>query len=91
MKNSKPQLLQNFKFKVEVTNADQHQRLKEHCDLLLPYLRKKLFNGKIDILIEEKEMTEKQTIYSPLDKLNYMVEQNPNLVTLYKEFDLEIS
>lgn len=91
MKSSKPQLLDNFKFKVEVTNADQHQRLKEHCDLLLPYLRKVLLNGKVDILIEEKEMAEKQAIYSPLDKLNYMVAQNPNLVALYKEFDLEIS
>lgn len=91
MRSSKIELYKNYKFKVIVTNADQHQRLDDEKDLLLPYLRSKLRNSYIDMIIEESEPLPRQTIFSPLDKLNYMVKNNPNILTLYKEFDLEIS
>ncbi len=90
MKNCTLELKENFKFKVVVTNADQQQRLRDRKDSLLPYLRARLNNTHIDMEIEVMEAIAKEAIFSPLDKLNYIVSKNPNIVTLYKEFDLEI-
>ncbi|MBO5721190.1 MAG: DNA polymerase III subunit gamma/tau [Bacteroidales bacterium] len=90
MKSCSIELKDNYKFRVQVTNADQHQRLKDRRDSLLPYLRKVLNNSYIDMEVVELAPVARKTIFSPLDKLNYMVGKNPNIVTLYKEFDLEI-
>ena len=91
MKRCTLELLDNFKIKVVVANADQCQRLKDRLDTLMPFLREKLSNTHINIEICETERVARTAIFSPLDKLNYMVGKNPNIVTLYKEFDLEIS
>lgn len=90
MKSCSLELLDNFRIKAVVANFDQFQRLKERLDSLLPYLRKRLSNTHIDIEIHETEATARTAIFSPLDKLNYMVGKNPNIITLCKEFDLEI-
>lgn len=84
------QLLPNFRFKVEVSNADQMQRLLDRKSSLLPYLRNNLGNTHIDMEVEETEISVRQTIFSPLEKLNYMIQKNPNLMTICKDFDLEI-
>ena len=90
MKSCTLELTDNYKFKVVVTNADQQQRLNDRRDSLLPYLRTLLNNTFIDMEICVSAPLARKTIFSPLDKLNYMVGKNPNIVTLYKEFDLEI-
>ena len=90
MKSCSLELKENHKFKVVVTNADQQQRLNDRRDSLLPYLRTELKNTFIDMEIHVSAQQARKTIFSPLDKLNYMVGKNPNIVTLYKEFDLEI-
>ena len=90
MKSCNLQLLSNFRFKVEVSNADQMQRLLDRKTSLLPYLRNSLGNTYIDMDVEEVEITVKRTIFSPLEKLNYMMQRNPNLMTICKDFDLEI-
>ena len=90
MKSCSLELKENYKFKVVVTNADQQQRLNDRRDSLLPYLRSELRNTHIDMEIHVSAPIARQAIFSPLDKLNYMVSKNPNIVTLYKEFDLEI-
>jgi DNA polymerase-3 subunit gamma/tau len=90
MKSCNLQLLPNFRFKVEVSNADQMQRLLDRKSSLLPYLRNSLGNTYIDMEIEEAEIAVRRTIFSPLEKLNYMMQKNPNLMTICKDFDLEI-
>lgn len=90
MKSCNLQLLPNFRFKVEVSNADQVQRLLERKTSLLPYLRNSLGNTYIDMEVEEAEIAVRRTIFSPLEKLNYMMQKNPNLMTICKDFDLEI-
>lgn len=84
------QLLPNFRLKVEVSNADQMQRLLDRKSSLLPYLRNNLGNTHIDMEVEETEISVRRTIFSPLEKLNYMIQKNPNLMTICKDFDLEI-
>lgn len=90
MKSCNLQLLPNFRFKVEVSNADQMQRLLDRKSSLLPYLRNSLGNTYIDMEVEETEIAVRRTIFSPLEKLNYMMQKNPNLMTICKDFDLEI-
>ncbi|MBR5324323.1 MAG: DNA polymerase III subunit gamma/tau [Muribaculaceae bacterium] len=90
MKNCSIELKENYMIKVVVTNADQQQRLNDRRDSLLPYLRSALKNTYINMEVSVSAPSMRKTIFSPLDKLNYMVSKNPNIVTLYKEFDLEI-
>ena len=90
MKSCFVELMDNFKIKVVVTNADQQQRLRDRRDSLLPYLRSVLKNTYIDMEVHVSASSARRTIFSPRDKLNYMATRNPNIATLYKEFDLEI-
>ena len=90
MKSCSVELMDNFKIKVVVTNADQQQRLRDRRDSLLPYLRSVLKNTYIDMEVHVSASSARRTIFSPRDKLNYMATRNPNIATLYKEFDLEI-
>ncbi|MEG2164045.1 MAG: DNA polymerase III subunit gamma/tau [Bacteroidales bacterium] len=91
MKHSLPVLLDDFRFEVKVSNADQRTRLNDRRDTLIPFLKTLLGNTHIAMMVSEAEISEKQHIFSPLDKLNYMVSQNPEISQLYKAFDLEIS
>lgn len=91
MKQSLPVLLDDFRFEVKVANIDQRTRLNDRRDTLMPFLKSRLANTHIEIIVSEAEAPEKQRIFSPLDKLNYMAEQNPDILDLYKTFDLEIS
>lgn len=90
MKRCTLELQDNFIVKVVVANADQLQRLKERADSLLPYLRKRLNNSHIDMVVYEAEATVRAAIFSPLDKLSYMASKNPNILTICNELDLEI-
>lgn len=91
MKRCTLELQDNFIVKVVVANANQLQRLKERADSLLPYLRKRLNNSHIDMVVYEAEASMRTAIFSPLDKLSYMASKNPNILTICNELDLEIS
>lgn len=71
----------NSTIKVEVERA-KHE--------LLGYLRTALNNHDIDLSIEVNETAVKRYAYTPREKFEKLLEANPLLEELRKEFDLEI-
>ncbi len=57
---------------------------------LLGYLRDKLQNYDIDLSIEVNETETKRYVYTAREKYDKLVEKNPLLDTLRKEFDLDL-
>ncbi len=71
----------NHTIKTEVERA-KHE--------LLAYLREKLQNHEIDLNISVNEEAEKRYAYTPREKFEKLLEKNPLMEKLRKEFDLEI-
>lgn len=71
----------NHTIKTEVERA-KHE--------LLGYLREKLQNHEIDLNISVNEEAEKRYAYTPREKFEKLLEKNPLMEKLRKEFDLEI-
>jgi DNA polymerase-3 subunit gamma/tau len=57
---------------------------------LLGFLREQLNNYSIDLSIEVNEAEIKRYAYTPREKYDKLMEKNPLIETLRKEFDLEI-
>ncbi|MCH9659834.1 MAG: DNA polymerase III subunit gamma/tau [Bacteroidetes bacterium] len=71
----------NSTIKVEVERAKYE---------LLGYLREQLQNYDVDLSIEVNEEDVKRYAYTPREKFDKLVEKNPLIETLRKEFDLDI-
>lgn len=86
-----PDLQDNWAFEVVVNNPVQEQNLNENSLSILTYLRSKLKNSQIIMRIRISENNEKKLAYTPSEKFNLMMEDNPNLRKLRDEFGLELS
>ncbi|WP_452221950.1 DNA polymerase III subunit gamma/tau [Lacinutrix salivirga] len=75
---------------LEFPNATNKVELERQQYDLLGYIRKKLNNFDINLVIEVNEELEKKYAYSTREKFDLLNEKNPNLDTLRKTFDLDI-
>lgn len=91
MKMCLPETGDNYTLNVTVSNADQLKRLNDRKADIVAFLKNRLANTRINITIAEVEATEKQRIFSPRDKLEYMVGKNPGITNLCKDFGLELT
>ena len=57
---------------------------------LLTYMRKKLQNYNVDLVIDVNELQVKRYAYTDKEKYNKLVEKNPNLEALRQAFELDI-
>ena len=57
---------------------------------LLTYMRKKLKNYNVDLVIDVNELQVKQYAYTDKEKYEKLVEKNPNLEALRNAFELDI-
>ena len=57
---------------------------------LLTYMRKKLQNYTVDLVIDVNELQVKRYAYTDKEKYEKLVEKNPNLEALRKAFELDI-
>lgn len=90
MKLCLPKAVEGYNLEVTVSNADQLKRLNDKKADILVFLKARLSNTRIEINIVEGEAPEKQRIFSPRDKLEYMAEKNPEITSLCKELKLEL-
>ncbi|MGV9004999.1 MAG: DNA polymerase III subunit gamma/tau [Flavobacterium sp.] len=74
----------------ELPNEGSKIDFEREMHELLGYLRGKLHNHDIKIIVRVNEAIESKKAYTAQDKYNRMVEINPNLEVLKKLFDLEI-
>jgi DNA polymerase-3 subunit gamma/tau len=85
-----PILLTASDFEVVVNNPGQKERLEEHATDILTALRINLKNFTIRMQIRISENNEKKLAFTADEKFKLMAEQNPALMRLKNEFDLEL-
>lgn len=88
MSNSKPQLLNNFYFEVGVHNPGMQEELINNAIDILAVLRQKLQNTHIQMRVRIMESKEKHLAYTSAEKYQHMLEINPLIDKLRKDFDL---
>ena len=88
MSNSKPQLLNNFYFEVGVHNPGMQEELINNAIDILAVLRQKLQNTHIQMRVRIMESNEKHLAYTSAEKYQHMLEINPLIDKLRKDFDL---
>ena len=90
MINCKPKLQADFCFEVAVHNPGQREELINNSIYILPFLRKELNNGRVQMRIRIIEGNEKHLAYTSAEKYQHLLEINPLLAKLKDEFDLRL-
>ena len=85
-----PKLAENFKIHFTVPNKLMEDQFKKGRLGLLKFLRSKLNNYGIDILVTLNETVEKKFAYTPIEKYNKLKEKNPLLEKLRQTFELDM-
>tara|TARA_B110000967_G_scaffold207356_1_gene256497 strand:- start:15810 stop:17498 length:1689 start_codon:yes stop_codon:yes gene_type:complete len=85
-----PKLVANFKVSFTVPNKLMEEQFKKGRPKLLNFLRERLNNYGISILVKLNETVEKKFAYTPLEKFNKMKEMNPLLEKLRQTFELDM-
>jgi DNA polymerase-3 subunit gamma/tau len=85
-----PKLGQDFKITFTVPNKLMEDQFRKGRPKLINFLREKLNNYGIQILVVLNETVEKKFAYTPLEKYNKMKEINPLLAKLRNAFELDM-
>ena len=88
MINCKPTLLENYYFEVAVHNPGQQEELVNNAVYILPYLRQRLNNSRVQMRVRIVETNEKHLAYTSTEKLKLLMDINPALKHLWEEFQL---
>ena len=89
MSSREPKLQDDFKIAVLVDNKSQAEELMLRRTDLHDYLRKKLANGAIEVVVEVNKNEELKKAYTDEEKFKEMAEDNPNILKLRQQFDLD--
>jgi len=89
LRSTKPQL-NGVNINIEVTAA-QSQKILGSQELLC-YLRKSLHNSQLNIntVIKSESFEQAEHVYTSREKIDKMVEANPSILDLIKEFNLDL-
>ena len=88
MLNNPPKLQDHFYFEVVVHNPAMQEELFNNAINILGALRTRLKNTHIQMRVRISEGNEKHLAYTSAEKYEHLVEINPLLEKLAKEFDL---
>lgn len=86
-----PRLLDGQTFEVTVENPDQIERLNDKAPDLLLFLKQRLQNSHIIMKMRQSTREERKRVFSQLERFEYMVKKNPNLLSLKDTFGLELA
>lgn len=82
--------LQGTEVHIEVGSTVNAGYIQDELRLLQRYLREKLNNYQIRVDSKVTEREEKKSLYTPQEKYQHMVQQNPTLDLLRTTFDLDL-
>lgn len=85
-----PQLGENYKISFSVPNKLMEDQFRKGRPNLLNFLRERLNNYGIDILVNLNEAVEKKFAYTPQEKYKKMREINPLIDKLRQTFELDM-
>ncbi len=91
MNSCHPKLVNEKQFIVSVDSQIQVDHINERINELMAYLQNTLQNNQFAMQLRINEPGEKEIIFSPRDVLMKMIENNPDVRTLFETFELEIA
>lgn len=74
---------------IQLLSSVQETMLNNFKGDLITYLREQLRNNSIMVIGELREAEEKQMLYTPRDKFEFLIEKNPMLKTLRDRLGLD--
>ncbi|MCR4993783.1 MAG: DNA polymerase III subunit gamma/tau [Bacteroidales bacterium] len=73
-------------------NSEVEKMLQEKAAVLLPFFRERLHNNAVTLRITVKETRDKEPVsYDKRQQLRHLCDLNPSLITLGKNFSLELT
>lgn len=87
---NEPVLKDNFEFELTVDNKIQQKEVEDRKMQILPLIKEKLNNFRIQLNVVVTEQINEPKAYTDQDKYKKMVEKNPALKTLKDKLNLEI-
>ncbi len=90
LQNAHPHVQESNRLVITLENIFQRDKINDIKSDLMPYLRAELHNDDLALEIIVSEDVETHKAYTPREKLEEMMKDNPALVKLIKEFDLEL-
>jgi DNA polymerase-3 subunit gamma/tau len=75
---------------ITLPNKLMQSKLTSHKPKLLKFVREKLDNYSIDLIIEVNEIANKKFAYTPQERYEKLKEKNPIIEELRRKFDLDI-
>lgn len=92
MLNSRVQLLEDTHVAVTVMSEEQQQRIEEHCEEILQYLRRQLRNSHLQISFAVSQGDGVKLAFTPRERMDEIQNENPELIQdLLDTFGLELS
>ncbi|TXN36172.1 DNA polymerase III subunit gamma/tau [Flagellimonas hymeniacidonis] len=84
-----PKLKNDHVIWIELPNSTMKKEVEREQSLMLDYLKEQLNNYSITLHITVNELVAKKFAFTPEEKYQKLVEKNPALEKLRKEFDLD--
>ncbi len=92
MLNSRVQLLEDTHVAVTVMSEEQQQRIEEHSEEILQYLRRQLRNSHLQISFAVSQGEGVKLAFTPRERMDEIQNENPELIQdLLDTFGLELS
>jgi DNA polymerase-3 subunit gamma/tau len=82
--------LKGFEIHLELPNKSMKEQMERSKGPLLKFLREKLNNFKVDLIVDVNEEETKRYAYTPLEKFQKLREKNPSMDLLKKTFNLDL-
>ena len=89
LKMDLPEIKSGFNIKFNVANSINKVELNKELESMLPYLKTKLNNHKINFMVNISE-SNKSYVYTTEEKYEKMKTINPSITNLKRAFDLDI-
>ncbi|WP_432711070.1 DNA polymerase III subunit gamma/tau [Pedobacter sp.] len=84
-------ILENDVITVIIENKIQESILQDELVYFLNYLRPRLKNFNLRIVTKKVELELKNRLYTSIEKYQYMVQKNPQLEEMRKQFNLDVN
>jgi len=92
MLNSVPEIKDKTNLHLKLTNDSQKNNIDEIKSNVVNFLKDKLNNSNIDLLIEVQQIESKgKQIYTDNDKLEFLIEKHPELGKMKQQLGLDFS
>jgi hypothetical protein len=86
----KPVLNDGYRIEISVIGPEQERKLQEESGNLKRYLSECLQNDQISFDIQVRENNSSESLFTDKEKYDYLLNKNPDLGLLVREFNLRL-